>query len=525
MSPFEHGEVYVLDDGGEADLDLGNYERFLGTTLTRDHNITTGKVYQQVMSRERRGDYLGKTVQVIPHITDAVQEWIERVAYIPVDGTSRTPDVCIIELGGTVGDIESSMFLEALRQFEYRVGSDNFCHIHVSLAPSMGEEQKSKPTQHAVRELRAAGLAPDLIFCRSIEPLDRGVVKKISLFCMVPASNVISVHNVSNIMHVPTLLLEQNVPGLILSQLRINKMPVEDIPQWRQLAFRLDNAKSTVKIALVGKYTSMSDAYLSVTKSLFYAGIHCDQRLEIVWVESQDLEPATQLARAEAYNDAWGKLRSCHGVLIPGGFGDRGIEGMILAVKYVRENKVPFLGICLGMQVAVIEYSRNVVGITDATSAEFDAKAAHPVIMYMPEINPAQLGGTMRLGARPTMIAEGSLAHYIYGQQRISERHRHRYEVNPDYIARIQEKGGRFTGVDDRKQRMEIFEMQEEHPYFIACQFHPEFLSRPLNPSPPFMGLMLAAAKQFDRKQRHTSFPKMTADHFEWNNTNNAVDA
>ncbi len=391
MSPYEHGEVYVLNDGGEADLDLGNYERFLGTTLTRDHNITTGKVYQQVISRERRGDYLGKTVQVIPHITDAILEWIERVAAVPVDGTSRVPDVCMIELGGTVGDIESMVFLEALRQLEYRVGSDNFCHVHVSLAPVAGGEQKSKPTQHAVRELRLAGLPPDLIFCRSEEPLDKSVRKKISLFCMVPPTHVISVHDVSNIMHVPVLLLEQKVPGLILQSLRRNTMPVDDIPEWRALANRIDEAKDTVKIAMVGKYTGFTDAYLSVTKSLYYAAIHCDRKIEIVWVESEHLEEKMKNTKPAAFAEAWEKVRGSDGILIPGGFGNRGVEGMILAVHYARNKKVPFLGICLGMQVAVIEYCRSVLGLEGANSEEFDKEAQDKVIMYMPEINPKEV--------------------------------------------------------------------------------------------------------------------------------------
>lgn len=431
MSPYEHGEVYVLDDGGEVDLDLGNYERFLGTTLSREHNITTGKIYQHVIDRERRGDYLGKTVQVIPHITDAVQDWIERVAALPVDGSNRAPDVCIIELGGTVGDIESSMFLEALRQFKFRVGSDNFCHVHVSLVPTVGSdaEQKSKPTQHSVRELRAAGLPPDLLFCRSKAPLDRSVVKKISLFCMVPPTHVISVHDVTNIMFVPLELNRQSVTNIVLSQLRLNRMGPDDLPEWRALATRVDSSHQSVRIAMVGKYTNMSDAYLSVTKSLFYAGIHSDHKVEIVWIESDALEHRTRIAKPELFADAWRRLRSCHGVLVPGGFGDRGVEGMILAAHYARTKRVPYFGICLGMQVAVIEFCRAELGLTQATSAEFDPATPQPVIVFMPEITKGKMGGTMRLGARRTLIQKGSTAHYLYGKRVVSERHRHRYEV------------------------------------------------------------------------------------------------
>lgn len=521
MSPYEHGEVYVLNDGGEVDLDLGNYERFLGTTLTKNHNLTTGKIYQSVITRERRGDYLGKTVQVIPHITDAIIEWIERVAAIPVDGTDRQPDVCIIELGGTVGDIESMVFLEALRQLEYRVGTDNFCHVHVSLAPEAGGEQKSKPTQHAVRELRAVGLPPHIIFCRSERPLDRNVMKKISQFCMVPPSHVISVHNVSNIMFVPLLLLEQHVPTLIFGQLKRTTMPVDDIPEWRNLAMSIDRAAETVRIAMVGKYTEFTDAYLSVNKSLYYAASHANRRLEIVWVDSVNLEQKMQATRPEVFEAEWKKLAAADGILVPGGFGNRGVEGMVLAAHYARKKKIPYLGICLGMQVAVIEYCRGELGLVTANSEEFDRDGTDNVIMYMPEIDPNTMGGNMRLGARTTIIARGSLAHYLYGQTVISERHRHRYEVNPKYIDRIHEAGGRFTGVDETCQRMEIFELPEEqHPFYIASQFHPEFLSRPLKPSPLFMGLVLAASKQFSRKVRHEKLPEDSSHplhNFVWN--------
>jgi CTP synthase len=342
-----------------------------------------------VIERERRGDYLGKTVQVIPHVTDAIQEWIERVAHIPVDGTKKTPDICLIELGGTVGDIESMVFLEALRQFQYRVGRDNFCHISVSLVPVVGgsSEQKSKPTQHCVRELRAAGLPPDMLFCRSSLALERSVIRKISSFCMVPSTHVISIYDVSNIMRVPLVLSEQRVPSHILNHLRINTMPPDDLPEWRKMADVIDQSTNVVKIALVGKYTGMGDAYLSVTKSLFYAANACARKLEIVWIESEHLEDRTRVKKPESFIEAWTSLKSSHGVLVPGGFGDRGVEGMILAVHYARMQKVPFLGICLGMQVAVIEYARAVLKLEGANSAEFDAQATDLLIISMPEVD------------------------------------------------------------------------------------------------------------------------------------------
>lgn len=505
MSPYEHGEVYVLDDGGEADLDLGNYERFLETTLTKDHNITTGKIYAQVIARERKGDYLGKTVQVVPHITDAIQAWIERVATIPVDGQGNRgaqPDVCMIELGGTVGDIESMVFLEALRQFRYKVGQDNFCHVHVSLVPIVGAvgEPKSKPTQHGIKELRAAGLSPDIIICRSSQPLSRSIVAKISSACMVPATHVVSVHDVSNIYKVPCLLLEQRVPGLVLNTLRINKMPPDELPVWKNMGEKVEAAQHQVKIAIVGKYTGLSDSYLSVTKSLNHAGIAADTRVDIEWVEASHLEENTKHKQPEVYEAAWKTIKQMQGILVPGGFGDRGTEGKILVIQYCRENNIPFFGICLGMQVAVIEYARHMCGLENATSTEFDQSTDTPLIVYMPEISTTHLGGTMRLGSRRTQIKENTLASQVYnGEKSIHERHRHRYEVNPEYVETLTEKGLTFSGVDDEKIRMEIIELKN-HPFFFACQYHPEFLSRPTRPSPPFLAFVQAAAGLFVRK-------------------------
>jgi len=506
MSPYEHGEVFVLDDGGEGDLDLGNYERFLSIRLSKDHNITTGKVYQHVINKERKGDYLGKTVQVVPHITDAIQEWIERVAVVPVDASGRAPEVCMIELGGTVGDIESMVFLEALRQFRYRVGSDNFCHVHVSLVPVVGAvgEPKSKPTQHGVKELRAAGLSPDLILCRSSQPLDRSIISKISQFCMVPATHVVSVHDVSNIYRVPLLLLEQRVPGLVLGALKINRMAPAELPRWQRLADSVDNAAQQVRIGLIGKYTGLSDAYLSVTKALAHAALENDIKLEIEWIEASSLEEKHRTAHPDEYNKAWKLLHSVDGVLVPGGFGDRGVMGKMAAAQYAREKSVPYLGICLGMQVAVVEFARNVLGWQDANSTEFDEETTHPVVIFMPEGSTTHMGGTMRLGARTSNLKEGTLVKTMYGgHATIVERHRHRYEVNPDLVPKLEEKGLVFSGVDDEKVRMECIELpRESHPFFFAAQFHPEFKSTPMNPSPPFRAFVLASAENRKSKDK-----------------------
>jgi len=496
MSPYEHGEVYVLDDGGEVDLDLGNYERFMNIALTADHNITTGKVYQSVLSKERAGDYLGKTVQIIPHVTNEVQDWITRVAQVSIDNSGVTPDVCVIELGGTVGDIESSVFLEALRQFRFKVGKDNLCHVHVSLVPVMGSgEQKTKPTQHSMINLRASGLMPDMIVCRSTEELGHGVKSKISMFSMVPYSNVISVHNVSNIYKVPGMLSGQNVPSIILNSLHINKSPPPELKQWDMLSTNTDLVRKEVRIAIVGKYTGLEDSYISLHKAVRVACVYAERKLKIVYIESSSLEKREQREDREKYEKAWENLKSCDGILTPGGFGTRGIEGKIAAAEYARTNKIPYLGICLGMQIAVIEYARNVCGLEKANSAEFDKKTKHPVVMFMPEVTPDKMGGTMRLGARKCRIKAPSLAHRLYDATEITERHRHRYEVNPDYIEKLEKAGLKFSGRDETGQRMEICELSKsKHPFYFGCQFHPEFLSRPSAPSPPFIGLAKAAS-------------------------------
>jgi len=497
MSPFEHGEVFVLDDGGEADLDLGNYERFLDIRLGRDNNLTTGKVYSAVIERERRGDYLGKTVQVVPHITNEIQEWIERVAATPTDGSSETPDVCVIELGGTVGDIESAPFVEALRQFQFRVGRENICFFHVSLVPVIGVvgEQKTKPTQHTVKELRGAGITPDFLVCRSSEPLLPEVREKLSSFCHVEASHVFSAHDVSNIYHVALMMDGEGASDLIAARLGIevpNERPL--LEDWRALAARVDALSKEVRIAMVGKYTGLSDSYLSVIKALQHAGFSQGAKIEIDWVEAECLELGSKADHPNKHREAWAMVEAADGILVPGGFGTRGIEGKILAANYARKGGKPYLGICLGLQVATIEFARNVLGLDNANSTEFDADTPNPAIIFMPEGSKTHMGGTMRLGSRQTNLQTADCkAHRLYnGQMEIHERHRHRYEVNPDIVDDLEAAGLRFVGKDTEGERMEILEL-DDHPYFFATQYHPEFQSRPTRPSPPFIGLIEAS--------------------------------
>lgn len=521
LSPLDHGEVFVLKDGGEVDLDLGNYERFLDVTLTRDNNITTGKIYRQVIEKERRGDYLGKTVQVVPHVTDAIQDWIEEVAKKPVDDSGAEPDVCIIELGGTVGDIESAPFVEALRQFQFRVGQENFCLIHVSLIPVVGSvgEQKTKPTQTSIRDLRGLGLCSDLIACRSSNKLEDSTKSKISMFCHVPVNQVLGVHDVDSVYHVPLLLESQGVVKTLETRLKLDQLNISAAQKefgqglwkrWNKLTSRYSRIQESIKIALVGKYTHLKDSYISVSKALSHAGLACNLKVDIKWIEATDLEPETESSDPCKFHDSWKEVCSADGILVPGGFGSRGIEGKIAAAKWARENKVPFLGICLGLQIAAIEYARNVVGITDAESAEFNENAASPLIVFMPEISKTHLGGTMRLGERPTLFQEGtekSTIRRLYLDENVAlERHRHRYEINPEYIDALEKKGMRFVGRDDSGKRMEILEL-EDHPYYVGVQYHPEYLTRPLKPSPPFLGLVLAASgKLVDNLENIPSF-------------------
>ena len=497
MSPFEHGEVYVLDDGGEVDLDLGNYERFLDIALTRDNNITTGKVYQAVIERERKGDYLGKTVQVIPHITNEIQEWIERVANKSSDGSSKTPDACVIELGGTVGDIESAPFIEALRQFQFRVGKENICFVHVSLVPVMGPvgEQKTKPTQHTVKELRGLGIIPDILVCRSENPLDYETREKLAAFCHVSPEAVVSAHDVSNIYRIPILLDEQGVSEVLSREIGFDLPDSRPLLEdWIKMAETVDNLDEVVKIAMVGKYTGLSDSYLSVIKALQHSSFEVNRKLQINWIEAENLDEKVKLDDVEKYNEAWKLLKESDGILVPGGFGIRGIEGKIKAAEYARLNKIPYLGVCLGLQIATIEFCRNVLGMEKANSTEFDENTPHPAVVFMPEISKTHMGGTMRLGTKPTpFLVEDCKMKRLYGNQpHVDERHRHRYEVNPELITKIEEAGLIYVGKDETGQRCEIMEL-ENHPFYVGTQYHPEFKSRPGRPSPPFLGLLKAS--------------------------------
>ncbi|KAE9393096.1 CTP synthase [Gymnopus androsaceus JB14] len=486
MRPQEHGEVYVLNDGGEVDLDLGNYERYLNVTLSRDNNITTGKIYREVIEKERKGDYLGKTVQIVPHVTNEIQDWIERVSKIPVDETGEEPDICIVELGGTVGDIESAPFVEAMRQFQFRVGHDNFALIHVSLVPDMHGEQKTKPTQTTIHSLRGLGLLPDLIACRLL---------------------VFGVHDVSSVYHVPLLLQSQGIVEFLTKRLNLGNVKITKemsdrgrslSERWRAMTSGSERAFDTVNIVLVGKYTDLKDSYMSVTKSLEHSAFRVNRKLNVQWVESSDLEPEAQREHPLRYHDAWRAVVGAGGILVPGGFGNRGIEGMLLAIKHARENNKPYLGICLGFQLAVIEWARNKMNIPDATSTEFDQNTKNPAIIFMPEISKTHMGGTMRLGLRPTVFQQGtetwSKARKLYGGAgKIWERHRHRYEVNPDWVEKLSASGLSFVGKDEKGERMQVLELHD-HPFFMGLQAHPEFCTRPLNPSPSFLGLVAAAA-------------------------------
>mmetsp|Transcript_200 Transcript_200/g.306 ORF Transcript_200/g.306 Transcript_200/m.306 type:complete len:561 (+) Transcript_200:146-1828(+) len=520
MSPFEHGEVFVMNDGGEVDLDLGNYERFIGVSLSRDNNITTGKIYHQVIEKERRGDYLGKTVQVIPHIVDEIQMWIERVAQIPTGADkSGKPEVCVIELGGTIGDIESGPFIEALRQLQFNVGIENFLNIHVALVPVLGSvgEQKTKPIQNSVRTLRACGLFPDIIICRSSQPLQQDPRRKISQFCQVAEESVLSCPDVSNLYRVPLSLIAQKMDYLLLH--RLSKLPKQtpDWTEWTQLADVVDSLRSCgdlrVRIAVVGKYTGLQDSYLSLIKALEHSSFSEKVPMKIEWIESGDLE---SVETSETYQTAMNTLCQSHAILVPGGFGDRGIEGKVKAINYARTKNVPFLGICLGMQVAVIEFARSILGIEDANSEEFVPECPNKAIVFMPEITKERLGGTMRLGRRTTHFVEKhrgqSKLQKLYKESTrncldygiiisenddgevisVDERHRHRYEVNPELVSQLEEHGMSFVGMDDQCQRMEMIEIFS-HPYFVGVQYHPEFQSRPQWASPPFVGFIRAA--------------------------------
>ena len=478
LNPFEHGEVFVLDDGTEADLDLGNYERYLDASLTNDHVVTTGKVYGAVIDKERQGHFLGKTVQIIPHITNEIKTMISQV------GIKAGADVTIVELGGTVGDIESMPFLEAMRQMRSEMGHENFLFVHTTLVPVLGTllEQKTKPTQHSVKELRSQGIQPDVIVARSEKPLEEGARRKIALFCDVPLEAVISAPDAKSIYQVPVFLEEQGLTDYLLKRMNITLQP-DGLKVWKGFLSKVMNPKHEVKILLVGKYMDQRDSYMSHYEAFTHAGAELDTRVHFLRMEAEDLEKG----------EGRQMLHEADGILIPGGFGTRGVEGKIMAIKHARENKVPFLGVCLGFQLANVEFARDVMGMHDANSTEFDPHTSHPVIDLLPEQQGVtKKGGTMRLGAQEVLIEKGSKAEALYGAASVMERHRHRFEVNPHYIDRLQEKGLKFTGKSPDGQKMEIAEL-EGHPYFVGSQFHPEFKSRPNRPSPLHYGLVRAA--------------------------------
>ncbi len=488
MNPYEHGEVFVLNDGGEVDLDLGNYERFLDVVLGSDHNITTGKVYRSVIDKERRGDYLGKTVQIIPHIVNEIKAMITSV------GAASGADVVLVEMGGTVGDMESMPFLEAARQLQMEVGEENLLFVHTTLIPIMGVvgEQKTKPTQHSVKELRSIGVQPDIIVGRCTEPLNDDTKNKIALFCNVPAKRVFSAHDVKYTYEVPSLLLEQGIIDEINRDLDL-KIKGCDMGSWERFVERIDRPDDVIRIALVGKYTGLKDSYISHYKAFEHSGAEVGVKVEIVWIDA----PESSKTFGKEVKRMQEELSSCHGVLVPGGFGTRGSEGKIEAIRYARENGMPFLGICLGLQMAVIEFCRNVIGLKGANSTEFDPDTPYPVVDILPEqLRVTQKGGTMRLGAQKTIIEKGTMAFDLYGKGEIIERHRHRYEVNPDYIDRIQKAGLGFSGISEDGIKMEISELKGSS-FHMGCQFHPEFLSRPQRPAPLFRGFTKAA---FDYK-------------------------
>jgi CTP synthase len=472
MSPFQHGEVYVLKDGGEADIDLGHYERFMDINLTSEHNITTGKIYKTVIEKERRGDYLGKTVQIIPHITNEIKERIRHVA------KKSGADICLVEVGGTVGDIESMPFLEAVRQMRSEEEKEDLTLIHVTLVPiDTMDEQKTKPTQHSVKELRELGIQPDIIVARCKKPLHKSTKSKISLFCDVPEEAVISADDSDDIYKVPIQLEREGMANVVMKHMKLS--PLDDSKSWNEMVARLVAADKNLTVAILSKY-GIEDVYLSVKEALKHAGIATGARVKIKWVESEELEKADDLAPF---------FEDVDGILVPGGFGTRGIEGNIKGIQYAREHNVPYLGLCLGFQLATIEFTRNVVGYKDATSTEFCATGTH-VIDFLPEQKDVKnLGGTMRLGEHKLWIKDNTLAHRLYGATKISERHRHRYEVNPDLIDEIESHGLVYSAKNDN--RMEILELPS-HRFFLGTQFHPEFKSRPERPSPPFLGFVQA---------------------------------
>jgi len=491
MSPYQHGEVFVTDDGAETDLDLGHYERFTSARLTRDHNWTTGRIYESILAKERRGDYLGKTVQVIPHVTDEIKAAFRKVA----DGV----DVVLVEIGGTVGDIESLPFLEAIRQMRLELGPENTVFAHLTLVPFIATagELKTKPTQHSVKEMLSIGIQPDILICRSDRPLGADLKAKIALFCNVAESCVVSAPDVSSIYEVPMSLASEGLDEQLLRLLRLDAPP-RDLRPWLAMLEASEHPQGEVRIGVVGKYVQLEDAYKSLREALVHGGLANRQRVTIEWVEAEDIDSPAAAERL---------LRHVDGVLVPGGFGKRGIAGMIHAITYAREKKVPFFGICLGMQCATIEYARNVAKLERADSTEFDPSTPHRVIFKLRELlGVDKMGGTMRLGAWPCKLEPGSFAQRAYGQTEISERHRHRYEFNCEYEERLTRAGFRITGRTPDGVYVEIVEAPD-HPWFVGCQFHPEFKSKPLSPHPLFAAFIRAS---LENRLRRAGLPAET---------------
>ena len=485
MSPYQHGEVFVTDDGAETDLDLGHYERFIGQDMTRLSNVTAGQVYWSVLSKERKGEFLGGTIQVIPHITDEIKAMIRRVT------DKLKPHVMIVEIGGTVGDIESLPFLEAIRQFRAETGREHVMNIHVTLLPylSAAREMKTKPTQHSVKELRSVGIQPDVIVCRTEHPLNDDLRNKISLFCDIERHAVIENRDEEFVYAVPKQLAEQHLDMIVLARLGIkSKRP--DWKEWDQIIEAMTHPQQEVEIAVVGKYAALKDAYLSVVEAIRHGGIANRARVNIRWIQAEDLEK-TEPAQL---------LNNVDGILVPGGFGYRGIEGKIIAARYARENQIPYLGLCLGMQIAVVEFARHVCGLENANSTEFDENTAAPVIHLLPaQEKIKEKGGTMRLGLYPCHLEKNSKACDVYGSTLIHERHRHRYELNNDYRSILEEKGLFCSGIYREENLVEMIELPD-HPWFVAVQFHPEFKSKPTDPHPLFAGFVRAAVKRRESK-------------------------
>ena len=482
MSPFQHGEVFVTDDGAETDLDLGHYERFTHARLTRDNNLTTGRIYEQIITKERRGDYLGKTVQVIPHVTNEIKNAMRKVA-VDCDAT-------IVEIGGTVGDIESQPFLEAIRQMRQELGRENTVFVHVTLVPwiSAAQELKTKPTQHSVKEMLSIGIQPDILLCRSDRPLSREIKEKIALFCNLEERAVITAKDVASIYEVPLWFHQEGVDALALKYLHLQTRE-PDLSKWRDLLHRCYHPKDEVNIAIVGKYVEYEDSYKSLKEALTHGALLSNLKLKLTWIEAEGLETERYHAQLDGFD----------GILVPGGFGKRGIEGMLNAIRYAREQRVPYFGICLGMQAACMEFARNVCGLHTANSSEFDPATSHRIIYKLRELTGVEeMGGTMRLGAWACSMKPDSVAAAAYGTSLISERHRHRYEFNREYEALLTGAGLRITGTTPDETYVEIIEVPD-HPYFVACQFHPEFKSKPLEPHPLFAAFIEASYKSRQR--------------------------